>query len=115
MAKKIICMFCILLFSYPAFSGDAYEIVLFKYKNGISFKKQKNATKQLGNIIKGYDGFKSRKFYYSKEKQGWVDVVVWSSLIDAKNAAAKAMKNPEAGKIFSQIVFSHYDLIGELK
>jgi hypothetical protein len=35
---------------------------------------------KLNEVIKTFDGFKSRDYYYSSENGRWIDFVVWESL-----------------------------------
>lgn len=110
----------IMLFSSVATAGDCFEVVSSKFKDGISLEDQKQLMIKLNDIVKAFDGFKSRDYYYSVENGRWIDFVVWESSEKAKKASEKAMQNPEAGKVFSQIdeksmIFSHYDRVGGVK
>lgn len=107
----------IMLFSQIASADDCFEVVSHKFNDGVTLDKQKRLMEKLNDIVKTFDGFKSRDYYYSKENGRWIDFVVWESLEKAKKASEQAMQNSEAGKVFSQIeeksmIFSHYDRVG---
>lgn len=118
--KTLILGGLIMLFSSIATAQDTFEVVSTKFKEGISQEEQKRLMAKLNEIVKNFDGFKSRDYYYSSENGRWIDFVVWESLEQAKKASEQAMQNPEAGKVFSQIdeksmIFSHYQRIGGVK
>lgn len=110
----------IMLFSSIATADDTFEVVSMKFKEGISIAEQEKLMAKLNGIVKSFDGFKSRDYFYSKENGRWIDYVVWENLEKAKKASEQAMQNPDAGKVFSQIdeksmIFSHYDRVGGVK
>ena len=109
-----------MLFSNIAIAGDAFEIVSVKFKHGVPLQEQKMLMEQLNEVVRGFDGFKSRDYYYSREKERWVDFVVWSDLNLAKAASEQVMKNQKAGAVFSKMdeksmILSHYERINGTK
>ena len=118
--KTLILGGLIMLFSSIATADDTFEVVSTKFKDGVSLAEQEKLMAKLNEIVKTFEGFKSRDYYYSSENGRWVDFVVWESLEQAKKASEQAMQNPEAGKVFSQIdekstIFSHYKRVGGMK
>lgn len=109
-----------MLFSSIAVAGDAFEIVSMKFKDGISIEDQKASMEKLNSVVKKFEGFKSRDYYYSEENGRWFDFVVWSDLKLAKRASEQAMKDPVAGEVFMKMdektmIFSHYNRVGGVK
>ncbi len=109
-----------MLFSNMATANDTFEIISMKFKDSVSVQKQKELLNQLNSIVKKFDGFKARDYYYSEDNGRWIDYVVWESLKHAKKASEEVMRNPEAGEIFQYIddnsmIFSHYNRIGGAK
>lgn len=99
---------------------DAFEIVSFKFKDNTSFEEQNNLMVQLNDIVKKFDGFKSRDFYFSEDNGRWIDCVIWSDAGLAKLASESVMSDPAAGVVFSKIdeasiIFSHYQWIGGIE
>ena len=98
-------------------ASESYEIVSYRYKDGISFEEQRRSTDSLNAIVAEFAGFKSRTFYYSEDSQRWFDLVTWESLDDARSASEQAMKNPEALRGFGlmdeeSMIFSHFKMMG---
>lgn len=94
-----------------------YEIVVFKFKEGVSFKEQKDLMEQLNEVVKSYKGFKYREYYYSEGDNRWVDRVAWFDLISAKKAMEQFFADPHCAEVISKIddksvVTSHYAKVG---
>jgi hypothetical protein len=105
--------------SYPI-AGDVFEVVSFKFIEGIDIEVQTKYMTQLNDFVSSFEGFKSRDFFYSSEIGRWIDLVVWSDLKFATKASDALMKDPVAGAIFSKIekksmVFSHYMRMGGVR
>ena len=118
--KKTLVTSLMLLNVATATADDAFEIISLSFKDGITYEQQEKAMLSLNEIVKTFDGFKSRDFFYSKENNRWIDFVVWSNLSLAKKASEVVMSNPKAGKVFALIdqeamIFSYYDQIGGIK
>lgn len=110
----------IMLFSNVAMATDVFEVVSLKFRDGIKLEEQKKLMNDLNNVVKKFEGFKSRDYYYSNENGRWIDFVVWADLNLAKKASEHAMNDPAAGAVFSKIeeksmIFSHYDRVGGVK
>ena len=109
-----------MLISNLSFAGDVFEIVSFKFKDGVKVEEQKKLMVELDKVLIGYEGFKSRDYYFSPEDGRWIDLVVWTDVKLAKKASDTAMKDPKAAVVFSKIddkttVFSHYERVGGVK
>lgn len=118
--KQVIIGGLIMLFSNLATAGDAFEIVSLKFNEGVSLEQQKKLMADLNNVVKKFEGFKSRDYYYSSENGRWIDFVVWSNAKLAKKASEQAMQDPIAGSVFSKLdeksmIFSHYEHVGGVK
>lgn len=110
----------IMLFSNISNAGDVFEVVSMKFKEGVRLEEQKKMMSHLDEVIKKFEGFKSRDYYYSTDNGRWIDFVVWTDIKLAKKAAEQIMKNAEVGKFFSKMdeksmIFSHYERLGGVK
>ncbi|MCE3010881.1 MAG: hypothetical protein LW875_09740 [Proteobacteria bacterium] len=118
--KQLIIGGLIMLFSNLATAGDAFEVVSLKFNEGVSLEEQKKLMMDLNRIVKKFDGFKSRDYYYSSENGRWIDFVVWSDVKLAKKASEQIMIDPAAGALVSKMeeksmIFSHYERVGGVK
>lgn len=118
--KQIIIGGLIMLFSNLATAGDAFEVVSLKFNEGVSLEEQKKLMMDLNSIVKKFEGFKSRDYYYSSENGRWIDFVVWSDVKLAKKASEQIMTDPAAGAVVSKMeeksmIFSHYERVGGVK
>jgi hypothetical protein len=118
--KQVIIGGLIMLFSSLATAGDAFEVVSVKFNEGVSLEEQKKLMMDLNNVVKKFEGFKSRDYYYSSENGRWIDFVVWSDVKLAKKASEQVMTDPVAGAVISKMdeksmIFSHYERVGGVK
>ena len=109
-----------MLLTNLATAGDVFEVVSVKFKAGINIEEQKKLMMDLNNVIKKFEGFKSRDYYYSVENGRWIDFVAWTDIKLAKKASEQAMTNTLAGNVFSKMdeksmIFSHYERVGGVK
>ena len=98
---------------------NAFEVVSFQFNSDVSFDEQKSCMDKINDIVKDYNGLISRQYYFSKEKNSWIDFAIWEDLKSAKAASEQIMNNPQAGALFSKMnqetmMFSHYELIGNI-
>jgi hypothetical protein len=115
--KKLLLGLLTMTIANSTSANESYEIVSYRYKDGVSFEEQRRSTDSLNAIVAEFNGFKSRAFYYSEESQRWFDFVTWESLEHAKSASEQAMKNPEALRVFGlmneeSMIFSHFKKMG---
>ncbi len=115
--KKTLATSLMLLNAATATAEDAFEIISLSFKTEISYEQQQEAMLSLNDIVRTFDGFKSRDFFYSKENNRWIDLVVWSDLSLAKKASENVMSNPNAAAIFALVdektmIFSYYNQVG---
>lgn len=118
--KQIIIGGLVMLFSNLATASDTFEIVSVKFKDGVNIEEQKRLMRDLNNVVKKFEGFKSRDYYYSSENGRWIDFVVWSNIKMAKKASEQVMTDPIAGAAISKMdqkdmIFSHYERVGGAK
>lgn len=118
--KQIIIGGLLMLFSNLATAGDVFEVVSLKFNEGVSLEEQKKLMIDLNSIVKKFEGFKSRDYYYSSENGRWIDFVVWSDVKLAKKASEQIMTDPAAGAVVSKMeeksmIFSHYERVGGVK
>tara|TARA_B110001454_G_scaffold219195_1_gene251361 strand:+ start:5092 stop:5460 length:369 start_codon:yes stop_codon:yes gene_type:complete len=118
--KQIIIGALVMLFSNLATASDTFEIVSVKFKDGVNIEEQKRLMRDLNNVVKKFEGFKSRDYYYSSENGRWIDFVVWSNIKMAKKASEQVMTDPIAGAAISKMdqkdmIFSHYERVGGAK
>ncbi len=98
--------------------ADIYEIVVFKFKEEVPTKEQEILMEKMNAHVTNSKGFKNREYYYSEHDNRWVDLVTWTDLTSAKNAADEFFKSPACSNIISKIddksiVTSHYEKMGE--
>lgn len=108
----------ILAFSVSAES--IFEIVNTRFIDGVDYQKQQEAMESLNSVVKQFDGFQSRSYFYSEELDRWTDIVIWESAELAQSATVQAMENPKAQQVFSimdmeNTIFSHYQSIGHIE
>ena len=101
-------------------AASTFEIVNTQFIAGVSYQEQQKAMDSLNSIVKHFDGFQSRSYFYSEELNRWTDIVIWESLELAKSASVKAMEDPHAQQVFSIMdmettIFSHYRSIGHIE
>ncbi|MGX9416209.1 hypothetical protein ACXJY6_12020 [Vibrio sp. RC27] len=100
-------------------SASTYEIVSTKFIDGIEYHEQKLAMETLNSVVQRFEGFQSRRYFYSEELNRWTDIVVWENANLAQAASMQAMENAKAQKVFSKMdiessIFSHYQAVGQL-
>ncbi|MDB1124704.1 hypothetical protein [Vibrio algarum] len=101
-------------------SASTFEIVNTQFVEGVSYQEQQEAMESLNSVVKHFDGFQSRSYFYSEELNRWTDIIVWENADLAQSATVKAMENPEALEVFSKMdsentIFSHYQSIGYIE
>lgn len=94
--------------------ADIYEIVVFKFKEGVAPKEQKNLMAKINAFVTNLKGFEKREYFYCEHDNRWVDLVTWTDLASAKNAADEFFRSPACSDIISKIddtsiVTSHYE------
>ena len=57
----------------------SFEIISFQFNSDVSLSEQKKLLEALNQIVKSFEGFISRDYYYSQDNGRWIDHVVWSS------------------------------------
>lgn len=103
-----------------ASATSVFEIVNTQFVEGVSYQEQQEAMESLNSIVKYFDGFQSRDYFYSEELNRWTDIIVWENSDLAQSATVKAMENPKAQEVFSKMdlektLFSHYQSIGHIE
>lgn len=103
----------------PAFSREhgAIEIVIGKFKAGVTMERQLDALAKISQIASRLDGFVERHYFYSDAAQQWVDFIVWQNAAMAQQASQQIGEDPEALAIFelldeSATALSHYTRMG---
>lgn len=100
--------------------ADITEIVVNKFKPGLSYEKELALTKTLNDFVKTQPGFLSREVYFDEKQKSYVDIVRWKDEKSAVDAAKKAEGSPTCQPVFSQIeqqgmIFLHAKKILEFK
>lgn len=100
--------------------ADIFEIVVSRFKPGLTKEKEVELAKSLNSFIKSRPGFKTREVFYDEKQKLYVDLVRWKDRASAEAAAKEAEKSPTCQPVFSQIeeqgmVFLHADKIFEFK
>lgn len=80
----------------------AIELVIFKFKAGVSENDGIAAMKTLNDFVEKQPGFISRKFA-KKDNNSWVDLVFWRSLQEAETASKLVMESPQCLEAFKVI------------
>ncbi|MBW1298062.1 hypothetical protein [Aquimarina litoralis] len=78
------------------------EVVLFEVNPGYTQEQAQKALTSLNDIVKLYDGFIDRTTASNKDGK-YIDLLYWTDIKAAKNAAEDIMKNPKATAIFEII------------
>ena len=100
-------------------STNTFEIVVSKFKANISVEEQQTAMENLNTIVKTFNGFKWRNYFYSQSENQWVDIVLWEDMTSAEKASQAVMKNNEVLNIFelldeTQQSFAYYKKMGSI-
>jgi len=78
------------------------EVVIMKVKSGISDNEFLQAAKSVDETVSKLPGFISRDL--AKDENGnWIDIVHWSDMESAKNAAEAIMQSQTCGIFFGMI------------
>lgn len=99
---------------------NAFEVVSFEFLKNIELSEQKVLMNELNQIVKNFDGFKSRDYYYSSSNGRWIDFIIWNNAHLAEKASEEMMNDPKARLVFSKIeeksmIFSNYMWVGGAK
>ncbi len=78
------------------------EVVLFEVNPGYSEEEAKKALTSLNDIVKLYYGFLERTTASNGDGK-FVDIIYWSDIKSAKDAASDIIKNEKAAAAFSII------------
>ncbi len=78
------------------------EVVLFETQHGFSKEEVKIALASLNDIMKLYYGFIERTTASNGEGK-YIDIVYWTDMKSAKDAAADVLKNQKAAAVFNII------------
>ena len=99
----------------PEQNDVTVEVVTFRLKPGITPEEGQKKLLQLNEHVMHFEGFIERNLTVSEDGE-WADIVHWTSLSHALNAAEQVAKNPEALAFFSvidesTIAMHHYSLV----
>lgn len=105
--------------SFNLYAEPVYEIVSAKFKEGISYPAQLKAMQTLDRVVSQFEGFESRRYYYSDALNRWTDIVTWQNESLATQASQQAFSNDAALGVFGMMdessqIFSYNSLIGTL-
>lgn len=95
------------------------EVVLFEVNPGYSQKEAEKALSSLNDVLKLYYGFIERTT--AKNGDGkYIDIVYWSDMKSAKDAATDIMKNDIATSVFSiikpeSVQMYHFDTFNQFE
>ncbi len=89
------------------------EVVMFEANPGYSISDIEQALTSLNDVVKLYYGFIERTTASNGEGK-YIDIVYWTDMDSAKNAAEDVMKNDKAAKAFevvkpSSVQMYHFD------
>lgn len=109
----------VILFNFTA-RADITEIVVSKFKPGLTYEKEMAMTKSVNDFIKSQPGFLGREVYYDAKQKNYVDVIKWKDEKSATDAAKKAEESPTCQPYFAQIeqqglIFLHAKKVLEFK
>jgi hypothetical protein len=110
----------VLLFLGPTRNAraDIYEVVVSKFKPGLTHQKEVALTRSLNDFVTTRPGFRKREVFYDQKQKYYVDVIRWLDESSAKEAAKAAEQSPTCQPVFSQIeekgmIFLHAEKILE--
>ncbi|MEW7292034.1 hypothetical protein [Aquimarina sp. 2304DJ70-9] len=81
---------------------NVVEVVLFEAQKGYTNEEVKIALASLNDIMKLYYGFVERTTASNGEGK-YIDIVYWTDMKSAKDAAADVLKNQKAAAVFNVI------------
>ena len=95
------------------------EMVLRKFREGISAEEAKPLTTKPNNFLSKQPGFAARKTALAGDGK-LLDLVYWTNLTSAKTAAEKAMKNEDLIPFFSTIeeremIIQHFEVFNSIE
>ncbi len=98
---------------------NVVEVVLFEAYPGYSKKEVEKALTSLNDILKLHYGFIERTTARSAEGK-YIDIVYWTDMKSAKDAAANVLKNEEAVAVFNiikpeSIQMYHFDAFNQFE
>jgi antibiotic biosynthesis monooxygenase (ABM) superfamily enzyme len=79
------------------------EVVISKVKPGYSREEVIESAEVLSAVVQKYPGFISRTLSVAEASQEWVDIVYWTDMASAQQAAEAVMKDETCLKVFSMI------------
>lgn len=93
-----------------------YEIVHLAFRPDVTPEQQRASMTRIGTWVAAQPGFRDRQSYFSPEAGRWVDLVTWSDLAEAREAAARAMAEPSLGDVWTSIdhesmSFGHFERV----
>ncbi len=78
------------------------EVVLFEANAGYSKQEVEDALATLNEAVKFYDGFVERTTGNNKDGK-YIDIIYWTDMKSAKDAAEDIVNNQKAAKAFEVI------------
>ncbi len=98
---------------------NVVEVVLFEANPGYSPQDVEEALSSLNDVVKLYYGFVKRTTAYNGDGK-YVDIVYWTDMKSAKDAAADVMQNQKAAKAFEviepeSVQMYHFDAFNEFE
>ncbi len=98
---------------------NVVEVVLFEAYQGYSKEEVETALASLNNIVKLYYGFVERTTASNGDGK-YIDIVYWTDMKSAKDAATDLAKNPEAAAVFNvikpeSIQMYHFDAFNQFE
>ena len=83
--------------------GKVLELVVFKVHDGVSRDDFLATNDAVSTWISKRPGFVSRELSYDAEGDRWVDVLWWTSMEDAAEAAKLALSSESCAPMFALI------------
>ncbi len=98
---------------------NVVEVVMFDAYPGYSKNEVQKALASLNDILKLYYGFIERTTA-SSENGKYIDIVYWTDMKSAKDAAKNVLKNEEAAAVFNiikpeSVQMYHFDTFNQFE
>ena len=95
--------------------AKAIELVLFRTKPGISVEALIEAAAKVNTFVQAQPGFVQRNLAVNEEGQ-WTDIVYWTDMAAAHQAAEAALSSPICQPFFGMIdeatmKMHHFDIV----
>lgn len=100
-------------------NSTVLEVVIFEANPKFTEVEVKSAINLLNDIVKSYDGF-IKRITANNDQMKYIDLVYWTDMKSAKNAAKSIMENEKAATSFKvikpdSVAMHHFQTFNQLE